>query len=142
MKKRRLSLLIISICVNVIMLGFIFELALADCPDGCDDGNECTADVCIFSGCSHVPIPFCTPDDDEGPCPLMAIYWEGSEEIAVLRYFRDSVLSQTTEGKKLIGLYYVWSPVIVKAMEEDEEFEAWVKEKIDSVLPMIEREME
>jgi hypothetical protein len=36
----------------------------------------------------------------------------------------------------------VWSPVIVKAMEEDEEFKAWVKEKIDSVLPMIEREME
>jgi len=140
MKKRGLSLLIISICVNVIMLGFIFELALADC-DSCDDGNECTADACIFGGCSHIPIPFCTPDDNE-PCPLMAIYGEGSEEIAVLRYFRDSVLSQTTEGKKLIGLYYVWSPVIVKAMEEDEEFKAWVKEKIDSVLPMIEREME
>jgi hypothetical protein len=31
-------------------------------------------------------------------------------------------------------LYYKWSPVIVKAMEEDDEFEEWVKEMIDGVL--------
>jgi hypothetical protein len=37
----------------------------------------------------------------------------------------------------MIRLYYEWSPVIMKAMEEDEEFEQEVKEIIDGVLPLI-----
>ena len=59
----------------------------------------------------------------------------------VLRHFRDEILSQTLEGKELIKLYYQWSPIIVTAMEEDEEFEKWVKGTIDSVLPMIDDAM-
>ena len=31
-----------------------------------------------------------------------------------------------------------WSPAIVKAIEEDEEFKAQVKEIIDGILPMVE----
>ena len=44
------------------------------------------------------------------------------------------MLSQTPEGRDIIRLYYQWSPVIVKAMEEDEEFKGDVKEMIDGVL--------
>jgi len=40
-------------------------------------------------------------------------------------------------GQEIIKLYYQWSPVIVRAMEEDEEFKAEVKEMIDGVLPLI-----
>ena len=34
-------------------------------------------------------------------------------------------------------MYYEWSPAIVKAMEENEEFEKEVKEMIDGVLVLI-----
>jgi hypothetical protein len=37
----------------------------------------------------------------------------------------------------MIRLYYEWSPIIVKAMNEDEEFKAQVKVVIDGVLPLI-----
>jgi len=71
------------------------------------------------------------------PCPTESLYGEHSEEAELLRYLRDNVLSQTPEGQEIIKLYYQWSHVIVKAMEEDEEFKAQVKEMIDGVLPLI-----
>jgi hypothetical protein len=55
-----------------------------------------------------------------------------------LRRFRDEVLSKTPVGREYIRLYYQWSPVIVQAMEEDEEFKQEVKELIEQLLPMIE----
>jgi len=70
-------------------------------------------------------------------CPLLKIYGEDSEEVEILRYIRDSVLSQTPTGKELIKLYYQWSPVIVKAMENDEKFKEEVKEMIDGVLVLV-----
>ena len=52
------------------------------------------------------------------------------------------VLNKTSEGQELIKLYYEWSPAIVKAMEEDEEFKEEVKEMIDGVLELIKIEAE
>ena len=71
-------------------------------------------------------------------CPCKKIYEEESEEVELLRYFRDNVLSKSPEGRELIKLYYQLSPVIVKVIEEDEEFKAEVKEMIDGVLGLIE----
>ena len=76
------------------------------------------------------------------PCPLEVIYGVDSEEVEVLRNFRDDVLSQTLEGQELIRLYYQWSPMIVRAMEEDEEFKEEVKKMIDGILPLIKGETE
>ncbi len=70
-------------------------------------------------------------------CPIEEIYGEDSEEVAILRYFRDSVLSKTTEGKEIIRLYYEWSSLIVKAMERDEGFKEEVKEMVDGILMLI-----
>ena len=70
-------------------------------------------------------------------CPTEELYGEQSAETEILRYVRDNVLSQTPEGQELIRLYYQWSPVIVKAMEEDEEFREQVKGMIDGVLELI-----
>ena len=50
------------------------------------------------------------------------------------------VLHQTQEGKELIRLYYRWSPAIVKAMEEDEEFKDQIKEMVEEILSMVGRE--
>jgi len=55
------------------------------------------------------------PLDDD--CPIVLTFGEDSDEVKLLREFRDSILSQTTEGRKLITLYYQWSPVIVEVME-------------------------
>ncbi len=70
-------------------------------------------------------------------CALVKIYGENSEEVKILRLFRDSVLSQSPEGQEIIRLYYELSPVIAKAMDEDGEFKEEVKETVDKVLRLI-----
>jgi hypothetical protein len=70
-------------------------------------------------------------------CPTEKIYGEHSEETEILRYLRDNILSKTEEGQELIKSYYKWSPVIVRAMEGDEEFKEEVKEMIDGILALI-----
>jgi hypothetical protein len=75
-------------------------------------------------------------------CLSELIYGEHSEETEILRYLRDNILSQTPEGQDIIILYYQWSPVIVRAMEEDEGFKEDVKEMMDEVLLLIGGEKE
>ena len=75
-------------------------------------------------------------------CVSSLIYGEHSEKAELLRVFRDEVLNQSPEGQEIISLYYQWSPVIVKAMEKDEEFKTEVKEIIDGVLGLITEEAE
>jgi len=60
-----------------------------------------------------------------------------TEEIAILRYYRDKVLNNSPEGE-IIKLYDQWSPVLVRTMGADEEFKEDAKEMIDGVLEMIE----
>ena len=71
------------------------------------------------------------------PCPSVKIYGDTTEEVALLRYFRDNLLSKTPAGQEIIRLYYKWNPVIAKAMEEDEEFKKKVKEVIEGILTLI-----
>ena len=71
------------------------------------------------------------------PCVAETVYQENSEQVEILRFFRDKVLAQTPEGQEIIRLYYQWSPAIARAMEEDEEFKEEVKEMIDGILPMV-----
>jgi hypothetical protein len=71
------------------------------------------------------------------PCPTEAIYGEDSEEVDILRYFRDATLSTTPEGQEMIRLYYQWSPALTRAIQNDEAFGKRVKEITDRVLLMI-----
>jgi hypothetical protein len=71
-------------------------------------------------------------------CPAIEFYGRNSGEVAVLRKFRNGVLSSTSEGRQLIKIYYKWSPVFVRAIEADEDFKEEVKEMVDDLLPMIE----
>lgn len=74
-------------------------------------------------------------------CPIEEIYGENSVEVDVLRYVRDNILSKSPEGQEIIKLYYGWSPVIIKAMEEDGAFREEVKGIIDGVLLLIRAEV-
>jgi len=97
----------------------------------CCGGDCCdTEDLCVFGTCITIG------------CPFTIFYGKNSEEVELLRKYRDEILSKTVEGKKLIQLYYLWSPVITNAMEADEEFKKEVKEMIDELLPMIEEAVE
>jgi hypothetical protein len=71
-------------------------------------------------------------------CLAEEIYGGNSEEVEVLRCFRDSVLSLTPEGREIIRLYYELSSLLVKAINEDEEFEEETQVIIDGILPWIE----
>jgi beta propeller repeat protein len=75
-------------------------------------------------------------------CPIIDLYGENAQEVKVLRDFRDKVLASTPEGRKLISLYNDWSPVIVKAMEEDVAFKKMIKGKLDMLLSLIKEYVE
>ena len=87
--------------------------------------------------CPSTPSSNTTTTTNGGSCPSEQIFGEHSKETELLRHIRDNVLRQTPEGQEIIRLYYKWSPVIVKAMEEDEEFKEEVKELIDEVLGLV-----
>ncbi|MBN2285867.1 MAG: M23 family metallopeptidase [Tissierellales bacterium] len=75
---------------------------------------------------------------DEGDlCCTEQIFGENAPQSELLRYFRDNVLNKTQEGRELIRLYYLWSPIISVMMNEDEDFRAWVQEMIEDILPLI-----
>ena len=65
------------------------------------------------------------------------IYGPRSEEVEMLRAFRDNILSANPAGQQMIKLYYQWSPAIVEAMEGDEGFKSRIKGIIDEALPLI-----
>jgi hypothetical protein len=73
---------------------------------------------------------------------IKKIYGEDSTQTELLQYFKDTVLSQTPEGRELIRLFYFWSPLIVKAMEEDDAFREEIKGMIDTMLAVPEEESE
>jgi len=106
-----------------------------DCYVHAVRGGQCRI---VTTTTTTVPSSTTIPDDH---CPAKRLYGDRSEETELLRQFRDGVLSRTAEGQEIIKLYYLWSPVIVKAMENDEELQKWLKETIDSVLPIIKSEV-
>ena len=74
-------------------------------------------------------------------CAATSALKEDSREkdLRILRKFRDEVLSKTPAGQKLIRLYYAWSPVIVEAMEADENFMKQVQKIFDGIMPLVEK---
>jgi hypothetical protein len=73
-------------------------------------------------------------------CILDILYGPDHPKLDILRGFRDGILSQTPEGRQLTEIYYTWGPVLVEAMEQDENFKEQVKEMIELYLPMMKEE--
>jgi hypothetical protein len=78
-----------------------------------------------------------TSTSPPNPCPVEEIYGEHATQTELLRAFRDTVASRTPEGRQMIVLYYAWSPIIVKAMQQNEASGQWLKEMIDGIIPLI-----
>ena len=106
-------------------------------------GNECTYGSCATTaectlalGLGWTCINGCC-ENIGFTCPV-ALALEGDEsKLETIRAFRDGVLNQTPEGQEIIRLYYEWSPSIVRAMEEDEEFKNQAKKMVDGFLLLI-----
>lgn len=104
-------------------------------PEGVN--NNCAFNwYCVFYPGYCLSENVCPDPDAE--CPLFPALNNDETKIDTLRRFRDEVLSKTPVGREYIRLYYEWSPFIVQAMEEDEDFRQEVRELIEQLLPMIE----
>ena len=75
-------------------------------------------------------------------CPIVAIYGDDSEEVKLLRYFRDNVLNRTIQGQELIKLYYEWNSLMIRFILADEGLKKDLKEMIDGFLPLVRKEAE
>ena len=102
-------------------------------PGYMPSGASCLSMGCHSDDCSGVPITTTKPATT---CPSKEIYGEGSLEVTLLRAVRDTVLSQTPEGREIIKLYYQWSPVITMALRNDKAFKAEMKELLDGILSL------
>jgi len=71
--------------------------------------------------------------EESSGCPVTEIYGADSNEANLLRAFRDNVLKNDPTGRELIDLYYIYSPLIVEMMKND-EFKEVVKENINMIL--------
>lgn len=105
----------------------------------------CSCYVIPACACCPESHRFCTPENyccDGDPCLAEIFYRDNKEVLTLLRLFRDDVLAKSPLGQELIRLYYRLSTIMLRATDGDQEFTAEVKGLIDSVLPMIEREVE
>jgi hypothetical protein len=71
------------------------------------------------------------------PCSATYLFGENDPRLNTLREFRDNVLSKSAYGRVLIQQYYLWSPLIVEAMGNNEELKVQIKETVDKILEVI-----
>ena len=67
-------------------------------------------------------------------CVVEEIYGKDSEEVEVLRHFRDTILSKTQSGKEIIKFYYEWNPRVVNALKDDAKLKGNMRQMIDQIL--------
>ncbi len=156
------TILLIALCLNIIL----WFTANGRTEDNCCCTVTCQYETVFgtpvtknVDTCWKVSqIPSCTPNEAcikstefgwiytneyTGTCsisePCIDIWLLGSDnpQLDILREFRDEVLAQTPEGQEIIRLYYEFSPMIARALEEDEQFRGELKLIIDGVLQLI-----
>jgi len=69
-------------------------------------------------------------------CPAEIVYGEDAAEVAALRWYRDTILSKTPEGREVIQLYYELSPAIAGVLQGNEKLTLAIKALADSLLPL------
>jgi hypothetical protein len=72
----------------------------------------------------------------------LRLYGEGSEEVGLFRKFRNHFIDSGPEGETIIKFYYKWSPLLLKAIDEDGELEEQLREVVDTILFLIEEKVE
>jgi|GEM_PF-3617412 len=109
---------------------------------GCGQSTDTTTTTTVGPTSTTTTIGPTTTTTTVELCPTEELYGEYSEETALLRYFRDTVLSTTPEGQEIIRLYYQLSPVVVEMVTSNENARETVKGIIEEVLALIKSEVE
>lgn len=102
--------------------------------------SSCLTVGCHQTGCGGGQTTTTTPSTTN--CPTEEIYGKDSVEVVILRSIRDNVLSKTPEGREVIKLYYLWSPIVTVAIKNDHSLRKGVKEMVDEILPFLREEPE
>jgi hypothetical protein len=108
----------------------------ADYPIDCKNGYCCPSDY-----------PVCGTGANEGKCGTSGgpacvaetILQDDEESLNVLREFRDKILLKTEKGKRLVDLYYEYSPILIKCIEDKPELKAKLKQSIKTLIPGIKK---
>jgi hypothetical protein len=77
-----------------------------------------------------------TDDAVDGTCLLKNLYGQPSEEVTLMRHFRDKRLAKTLGGRLAINAYYSLSPLMVKIIGYNDGVKGVFKAFIDKLLPM------
>ena len=115
----------------------------------CDTDSQCCADCHVecIGGTTTEPststtttavIPTSSTTTISAYCVVETIYGESSEKTQFFRWVGEKILSRTPEGRKIMELYYTWSPVVVKMMEEDEDLKGKVHQILDEIVSLSE----
>jgi hypothetical protein len=70
-------------------------------------------------------------------CAAEAILENDKESLMILRDFRDKVLLKSERGKKLATLYYKYSPMALKIIEDKPSLKEQLRQKIKILIPTI-----
>lgn len=77
----------------------------------------------------------------EEPCVIDELYGKYSKKAELLRSYRDNTLNKTVIGQKVIRLYYILSPMILKCMECSEAVKDGLQATIDKVIYLLQQGM-
>jgi hypothetical protein len=77
-----------------------------------------------------------TDDAVDGTCLLKNLYGEHSEEVTLMRHFRDKRLAKTLRGRLAINAYYSLSPLMVNIISYNDGVKGVLKSLIDTMLPL------
>ena len=106
-----------------------------------DPGHGATCLSCHVE-CKESEETTTTTVSESEPCAAEAVYGENSYEVWVLKAFRDDVLAKTAAGRSAIKMYYKLSPMAVTVIEENETFKNSVKKILDTLIPVIETQID
>jgi hypothetical protein len=77
---------------------------------------------------------------DQSPCPILKVAGESaSDDLAVLRQFRDDVMVKSSEGLSLVSLYYAHSQELTDILSEHPDLMKKAKACILEITPAIKR---
>jgi hypothetical protein len=100
-----------------------FETTISGGGGGGDDGKVCCCWPPFYTCKLHrkhkpwKPPGHCFITDS---CVKANHLPDDCEELTIIRNFRDSILVQTVEGRKLVGRYYEYAPIISERIKSEE----------------------
>ena len=110
----------------------------ADYPIDCGNGYCCPSSNPVCGTGANVGK--CGTDGGGGPaCVAETILQDDEECLNVLRDFRDKKLLKTEKGERLVALYYEYSPILIKLIEDKPELKAKLKQRIKTLIPGIKK---